>query len=77
MRDGKRSSASVPLVIGIVVLILPLLYVLSIGPACRLCNDGYLDVQLYLTIYAPVLWPCEHLPAYEQAHDRYLRLWLS
>ena len=44
-REKSRSPAVVVLLVVLVVL-LPILYVLSIGPASWMCDTGYLDQDL-------------------------------
>jgi hypothetical protein len=54
---NSRSSAAPVVAVAIVVLIvvLPVLYVLSIGPAIWLVNHGYVDENVAETMYLPVL----------------------
>jgi hypothetical protein len=37
-------------------LVLPGLYVLSYGPACWLCDEGYVSRGAFTTAYAPLHW---------------------
>lgn len=55
--DDKRRGSAAVLITTIVILILclPLLYVLSLGPAVWLVNHEYLDLSLAQRIY----WPLE------------------
>lgn len=59
----KRDSRA-PLIVAIVLLLFPVLYVLSMGPAFCLLGDGigfYGDV--FRTVYAPLLWLLDNGPA--------------
>ena len=38
------------------LVILPLLYVLSFGPACRLVNEEFMSIETLGVIYSPLLW---------------------
>ena len=60
--------------------LLPVLYVLSIGPAYRYYVDFYDpgDMgkrQTLRKIYAPLYWLCENVPRVAGAFDWYTDLW--
>ncbi len=62
----------------VVVVCLPLLYVLSVGPACwvathtDLFGNGDLPV-----IYRPIGWLCYHSEVAEKVIFAYARLWMK
>ena len=62
------------LLISVVLLMLPLLYFLSSGPAIYLMNRGYISKDGNL--YAPLQWACDHCEPFHQAVKWYLRLFL-
>jgi hypothetical protein len=59
-------------------LLMPVLYVLSIGPACWLAKHGYLSdderspAHLF---YTPLIWLHERVPMTQNALERYVELW--
>jgi hypothetical protein len=58
-----------------VLVCLPILYVLSIGPAGLAYDKGWLPDHMEddLTVfYSPVLWLYEEVPAFESFMDGYL-----
>ena len=54
----SKEGASVPLVFVLIALLilLPVAYVLSDGPAMGLATRDYLPVGVYVTLYAPLFW---------------------
>ena len=53
----ERKPAVAPLIVAVVVILLPIAYVLSIGPALWLGNHcGYPTASQINTFYRPVLW---------------------
>jgi hypothetical protein len=62
-----------------VLLLAPVLYVLSVGPASWLCHKGVISQEaaatLDATIYAPIDWACHQSPAVDRAVSKYLMLW--
>ena len=56
MKDGdKKSSTPVVIILVVcVVVLLPFLYVLSIGPAYWLFANGYVSGEAFMDIYAPL-----------------------
>jgi hypothetical protein len=58
---SSRSSAAPVVAVAFVVLllVLPALYVLSIGPAVWLVNHGYVDENIAETFYFPLLAAAE------------------
>jgi hypothetical protein len=61
--EKPRTNAG-PIIFAIVLLLMPLLYVLSMGPAFCLLEDGigFYGV-VFRTIYAPLLWLLYNGPA--------------
>lgn len=75
--DGKRSRGGTwVLVTTTIVLLLPLLYVLSIGPVARCAaarpDDDHAALERF---YAPVVWLHDHT-FLEQPLEWYVNLWL-
>ena len=55
MRDMRQSSGwAVPLLIALALLLLPPLYVASIGPAWVAYHNGQISHDAFLAAYAPV-----------------------
>lgn len=57
-------------------LLLPLIYVLSIGPVAMLCTRYNWDSDLPEKIYAPVFWLHEHT-ALKKPLEYYVELWIG
>jgi hypothetical protein len=76
MRE-RRKSAAAPLVAAFfLTVMLPLCYVLSIGPASRLVSRERLDPKVHGVIYAPLFWCRSRSTAFEQFLEGYVDLWL-
>ncbi len=59
----------------VALLIAPPLYVLSVGPACWLGNNGYLPDELKY-FYLPLALLAENCPPIKTALQWYIDLWL-
>ena len=70
--DGKRWGWGNPVWIFVVVLI----YVLSIGPACRLCFDHHYSTRALPYVYWPI-WKISKFSVPGRATAFYLNLWGS
>ena len=54
--NGKRSSKKSGAAVAVLLLLLPVLYVASSGPANRLVCTGRVSEQTFNLFYAPLLW---------------------
>jgi hypothetical protein len=73
-RDGKRLGRWLTLLS--VVVALPLLYVISIGPAIWFSDRGIIQKSVVASIYAPVYWVYERGPvSIQSGMDWYVELW--
>jgi hypothetical protein len=72
-RDDKCGGATV-VVVGLVLLLLlvPVLYALSVGPVIWLATHGYISKDG--NYYAPIQWVCDHCEPFDQAMDWYIGL---
>ena len=61
-------------VCGIVLVLLPILYFLSIGPALWLTNREMISDSFFKTVYAPLLWARQWKP-FGEVLQRYVWLW--
>jgi len=59
-----------------VVVLVPLLYVLSLGPAIRLLNQEGVPPQVWNTYYGPAGMVASHSDAFARALQAYSRLWM-
>jgi hypothetical protein len=57
------------------VIFLPLLYVLSLGPVCWLTSRTGQAVEFMPLIYLPIGWLCEHSLKSQELLSRYLQFW--
>jgi len=58
-----------------VVIGLPVLYVLSNGPAVWLVQHSYLSTESYTAIYSPIDWACSGSVTANAILQWYLELW--
>lgn len=73
-----RSSAGVVIVVVILIVLLPLFYVLSIGPVIWLEANNYIEVgenSPIVLFYWPILWSAERFAFAEAALEWYAELW--
>ena len=56
--EKRGATGTIALIVAILV-ILPILYVLSDGPALWLQCHRYLPEGMYETLYAPLAWACQ------------------
>jgi hypothetical protein len=78
MKDGKKRGAWTTPVIIVVVLVLALvLYVLSLGPATLLQNNGYLSRGTVRFIYFPLDKVCDWSPAINRVITWYWSWWVD
>jgi hypothetical protein len=78
MVDATENRKSLHRLAGAILaamLLLPVLYVLSIGPAAWLCVKGYIDSDSSMAIYWPVLWLAGQSQAPKVALGWYISLW--
>ena len=71
--DARGHSA---LVLTCMLLALPIIYVLSVGPAYRLTFFGRVPTNSVLAIYKPVFHIADHFRSTERALDWYIALWV-
>lgn len=71
--DRDRNNSGSAGWVAALLLIGPLLYVLSIGPAGRLEKEGHLPKSIR-SVYAPVIWLHHHTPL-EKPLEWYGELW--
>jgi hypothetical protein len=74
--DEKRSRDGFKVWLLVAVIVLPCLYVLSIGPAFRLVCDGKLDLEIYKIVYRPVHSAYSIRPV-EDTVNAYTKCWLK
>ena len=73
-REQKRSGAGC-FICGVVLILLPVLYVLGIGPAAWMSEAYPATEQRWGLAYAPVLIICEHIQPVGDIVDWYMELW--
>jgi len=73
-RDRPRSSLAVWLAVGVVLL--PIAYVLSIGPVAWLAQRGYVPHRVYGSIYGPLYVIASYCEPIQDALLWYLHLWI-
>lgn len=75
MADQQRSAA--PVIIAVLaILSLPVLYVLSTGPAVLLMERGYINPEWVDTVYHPIGIAMEAMPWFAAVMEWYLELFV-
>ena len=59
-----------------ILLALPIIYVLSVGPAYRLTFYGRVPTKYVFTIYKPIFHIADRFRSTGRALDRYIALWM-
>jgi hypothetical protein len=76
---GKRRNAA-PMAIALIVLlvVLPCVYVLSIGPIAYLVNHGHPELaETANNVYYPIFWLCDSCAPIGRIVVAYMELWTS
>lgn len=55
--------------------VLPVVYVLSLGPGLLLCRHNLINNDVYRVCYHPIFWMMDHEPLVRYAIEGYLGLW--
>jgi hypothetical protein len=74
-KRGQRGGGGTPLVAAAIVVLLPVLYFLSSGPAYRLGEAGYMSGDAMRAIYWPLIQLGHAWPAFNETWKFYLILW--
>ena len=74
--DRNRPSITSPiLVMGALLILVPLLYILSCGPAVILINRGYLSEEGFRIVYYPLDLAARSSRGIRDSLEWYTRLW--
>jgi hypothetical protein len=74
----RGGGAAVALVLVVVLVLLPMLYVLSVGPVARLADNGLIDQNwntVLGVIYWPLDWTADNVPVVGPAIIWYVESW--
>ena len=63
--------------IGWVLLALPVLYLLSLGPVVWLCHHDYLSLKVAFAIGTPAEWAYDRSTTFQRCWDWYANLWIG
>ena len=77
MEEVKRHSVKRGWVTLWSIGLLVLVYFLSMGPAYRLFRKDAVKQETFSTVYAPILYLCNHCSPFDRAIDWYLEFWYS
>lgn len=72
--ERPRTSSWLAIVI-VLVLLTPLFYVLSVGPAVWLCERGVIGEGPASVVYAPLEWLTDVSPPFQSIMESYIDLW--
>ena len=75
MEESRRSGPAAVVVI-LVLIALPILYVLSLGPAVWLMEHNYLDRETARHIYYPLIFAAESIPLVRSVMQWYMELFV-
>jgi len=74
--DRNRGSSAGPvLIVGALLILVPLLYILSCGPAVVLINRGYLSEDGFRIVYYPLDLVARSSHGIRDSLEWYTRLW--
>lgn len=73
--SSSRSGAGLALVVAVLLVLLPVLYVLSIGPADYLVRSDYLDAETSRAFYGPLVWLYNSYEPIQPLLEWYLEWW--
>lgn len=74
----RGGGTAVVLVLVALLVVLPMLYVLSVGPVVWMVHSGFISqtmLPVIGAIYAPLEWVAQNVPVVGPALDRYVRWW--
>jgi hypothetical protein len=71
-RDKKSNGTGCISVLVLTLLFLPVLYMLSLGPAMWLIQGDYISASTWDAIYLPVLWIADQSDSFGQILDWYM-----
>jgi hypothetical protein len=79
-KDHRPRGALAPRLAIMAVVLLPIAYVLSIGPASHLMGrlnptDHHETMEFIVWFYRPLTFLCEHFDALQRVMDWYQSLW--
>jgi hypothetical protein len=74
-REQKSGGPGVAILCGIVLFLVPVLYVLSTGPVAWLAN-GNPSLRWVDTIYYPLGMLAKHCEPFRDSFEWYVRLWV-
>ncbi|MBC7852750.1 MAG: hypothetical protein IAF94_04875 [Pirellulaceae bacterium] len=65
-QENRGGCSAITIACACLLVLLPVLYVLSAGPATWLYYHGYLSGKAIEVLFAPLVWACDHCnPLYE------------
>lgn len=74
---AQGSAAAVVVVMLMITVMLPVLYVLSLGPVIMMIERGGMSTEFWQWFYAPLEWLCEHVDFIRTFVEWYVSLWRS
>jgi hypothetical protein len=77
LKPGKLLPSSAPLLVATLIVALPLLYVLSLGPAAVLWHSEVVSGERLDAIYRPLFWMANQSPFFQRCLYWYIGLWID
>jgi hypothetical protein len=75
VESDKKGSGLIAMLSLVGALLLPVLYVLSIGPMSALAFGNGAAPRWYFVLYAPLLWICNYCDPFDSFLAWYVMLW--
>lgn len=75
VKDDQNRRSGPAVVLALVILLFPIAYVLSIGPAARLADQGHIEMSVADAVYFPLKWLHDHTPL-RGPLEWYVELWV-
>jgi len=75
-KSDKRERSLAPPIVAVILSALPILYVLSAGPADYLWRTGQVDPALLSRFYAPLNWAEQRCPPFGRVMQWYGSFWV-
>jgi hypothetical protein len=76
MEESRKSGGAAVVFVILALIALPILYVLSLGPAVWLMEHNYLDRDLARHIYYPLIFVAESIPLVRSVMQWYMELFV-
>lgn len=74
---NRGSSTGAVLIVGVLLILVPLLYILSCGPAVALMTRGYMSREVFDVVYFPLRFAVQGSSWIGRLLESYAGLWAA